>query len=226
MKTTGGVAFREETCRGLGVSVLPPLEPALAIEVLATPELVARYRKGVENFDKRLFALDAEQLDMAFLPEPNVGRWPVRVLLGHLADADLAQSHRMRRAVGEDHPVLSLWDENSFIDNDVYGLRSQPADGSTEARNQRSRMAVAGCVALIHTLRQWTGQWLATLNEKQWARRALHPQRGPVSVRTMAALMTWHLEHHARYLKAKLELLAPAGAASEEGCGPGCGCGR
>jgi hypothetical protein len=224
MNTTESVAFKDETCRGLGVSALPALEPVLAIEVLPIPELVARYRKGVENFDKRLFALDADQLDMAFLPEANVGRWPVRVLLGHLADADLAQSHRMRRAIGEDHPVLSLWDENAFIDNDVYGLRSEPADGSPEARNQRARMAVGGSVALIHTLRQWTGQWLGTLSEKQWARRALHPERGPVSVKTMVALMTWHLEHHSRYLKAKVDLLAPA--SKEDGCGPGCGCGH
>ena len=31
----------------------------------------------------------------------TVGRWPIRVLLGHLADAELVFVHRMRRAVGE-----------------------------------------------------------------------------------------------------------------------------
>src|SRR4051812_13320408 len=69
MNTTESVAFKEDACPGPGVLGLPPMEPALAIEVLPIPELVARYRKGVENFDKRLFALDAEQLDLAFLPE-------------------------------------------------------------------------------------------------------------------------------------------------------------
>src|ERR1044071_1538478 len=69
------------------------------ISALATPALLARFRKGVENLDRRMFWLKDAQLDSAFLPSAGVGRWPVRVLLGHLADAELAVAHRMRRTV-------------------------------------------------------------------------------------------------------------------------------
>lgn len=227
MKPTQTVETKDSGCQRTGVSAMPVMEPVLSIEILPTPDLIARYRRGVENFDRRLFALTAEQIDTAFLPGSGVGTWPVRVLLGHLADADLAQAHRIRRAVGEDHPVLSLWDANSFIDHDVYGLRAGPKDLDTAARDHQAMTMVGGCVALIHTVRQWTGQWLGTLSEKQWVREALHPERGPVSIRTMTAIMTWHLEHHARYLRAKLDVLVgPEEKDAEGGCGHGCGCGR
>jgi len=215
------------TCTIPGVSSLPPLEKWDAIEPRPVYELIARYRKGVENFDHRLFQLTAAELDTAFLPEADVGRWPVRVLVGHLADADLAHSHRMRRAVGEDRPLLSAWDENAFIDNDVYGLRIE--DQSPEARNHRVTSAVAGAVALIHTVRQWTGQWLMTLTEAQWARAAMHPEKGELTVRRIVAMTTWHMEHHARFLRCKLDkLVGPEGRERAEksggGCGEGCGC--
>lgn len=227
MKPMQTVETKDSGCQRTGVAAMPAMEPVLSIEILPTPELIARYRRGVENFDRRLFALNAEQLGTAFLPGGGVGTWPVRVLLGHLADADLAQAHRMRRAVGEDHPVLSLWDAHSFIDNDVYGGRRGASEQDGEARDHQAMTVVGGCVAMIHTMRQWTGQWLGTLSEKQWAREALHPERGPVSVRTMTALMTWHLEHHARYLRAKLNrLVGPEAMETEGGCGGGCGCGR
>ena len=177
---------------------------------LSDSDLIARYRRGLESFDPRLFELTDEQMDTAFLPDANVGRWPVRVLVGHLADADLATSHRMRRTVSEDNPVLSVWDENAFIDAGLY------ADG---------RFPVGGFVAVLHTLRRWTSEWLATLTPEQLARQAMHPERGPLTVRQMLGMTTWHLEHHAKFLNAKIcKMLGPAPAASGGGCGAGCGC--
>lgn len=181
---------------------------------LSNPELVARFRRGLERFDGRLFDLSDDQLDTAFLPEAGVGRWPVRVLVGHLADADLAFVHRMRRAVAEENPVLSVWDENAFIDSGLYRGGQYPA---------------GGFVAVIHTLRRWTAEWLATLTPEQMNRQALHPERGPQSVRQILVYATWHLEHHARFLNAKIEkILGPAPrqeqAPAGGGCGPSCGC--
>ncbi len=177
------------------------------VRALSDAEMLARYAIGVENFDRRVFQLTDDQLDLAFLPEANVGRWPVRVLLGHLADAEMLVVHRMRRTVGEDRPVLAVWDEDAAVDAGLYHGPTRP---------------IGAFVAVVHTLRRWTAEWLATLTPEQWAREAMHPQRGPMSVRRMAQECTWHLEHHARYLNKKLErLLGPNSAAP---CGPSCGC--
>ncbi|HPO93173.1 MAG TPA: DinB family protein [Phycisphaerales bacterium] len=181
----------------------PTLEEFIALDHAA---LVERYCLGVENFSRRLFDLDDRQLDTAFLPgtTPDVGRWPARVLLGHLADAELVFSHRMRRTVAEDRPVLAVFDENALIDAGLYNGPTHPA---------------AGFVAVIHTLRRWTGEWLGTLKEPQWARACLHPERGELSVRRIADYATWHLEHHGWYLQRKIEkLLGPEPAGRCSGC--------
>ena len=178
---------------------------------LPSEELIARYRRGLECFDPRIFELSDEQMDMAFLPDAGVGQWPVRVLAGHLADAELSFSHRMRRAVAEENPLLAVWDENAFIDAGLYAGGQHP---------------VGGFIAVVHTLRRWTSEWLATLTPEQLARQAMHPEPGPLSVKTILVYSTWHLEHHAQFLNAKIcKMLGPAPA--EEGgggCGAGCGC--
>lgn len=191
-----------------------------AFSAMGLPELVRRYRRGVENFDRRMFELSEDQLDQAFLPDAGVGRWPVRVVLGHIADADLAAVHRMRRIVAEDHPVFAEWDENAFVDQNLYGVGQGLAGGGV----------VGAFVAAIHVLRQWSGMWLASLSDAQLARTGMHPSRGPQSVRDIAIYYAWHLEHHAAYVNAKVErFLGPVQAVAEPagscGCGSGCGCG-
>jgi hypothetical protein len=188
--------------------------------------LLPRYRRGIENFDRRLFALSPEQYEQAFLPDAGVGTWPVRVLLGHLADAEIVYTHRMRRAVAEDNPVLAVWDENAFVDGNLYGLGTSVGRGSGSHTT-----SMGGFLAVVHTLRLWTSDWLATLAPEQWTRQALHPERGPLSVHQMVGMATWHLEHHARFLKAKLDRFFGQGPTPEPGpsggsCGPGCGCAR
>jgi len=172
--------------------------------------LIRRLGCGLEIFDRRLFELSDAQLDQAFLPEAGVGRWPVRVLLGHLADAEMLYVHRMRRAVGEDNPLLSNWDENAAVDAGLYTGSQHP---------------IGAFVAVVHTLRRWTVEWLTTLTGDQLDRRAMHPERGEMTVRRLALYDAWHLEHHAKYLNLKVErFLGPRPAEPEAGCGAGCGC--
>jgi len=224
-------------CQGGGVKSGDRAAEVAALEAQPTEDLIARYMDGLENFDSRIFELSDEQLDTAFLPDAGVGRWPARVLLGHLADAELAYVHRMRRAVAEDRPVLAAWDENAFIDAGMYGCTEEKAVkkesacccggscGGGGGGGGGSDHPIGGFLAVVHTLRRWTGEWLATLTPEQLGRPGLHPERGPLTVRHMLALSTWHLEHHARYLNAKVEkFLGPAPEEPEGGCGPSCGC--
>lgn len=174
-------------------------QPALAaFQAMPTADLVARYNIGVENFDRRVFDLTDDQLDMAWLPSANVGRWPIRVLLGHLADAELAFVLRMRQVVAEERPTFSVWDENAFIDSGLY----QGPDGKQGAKHP-----IGAFVAVIHTLRKWHGPWLATLPDAAFACKALHPVRGEQTTRIVLDYATWHLEHHAWFLRAKVERL-------------------
>ena len=139
----------------------------------------------------------------------------------------------MRRVVGEESPIFQVWDENSFIDTNIYGISGPGHAPSKEADEARVASALGGFVAVVHTLRQWTGLWLESLPESAFARHGLHPQRGEQTLRTILAYDTWHVEHHARFLRLKLDKLIGEDEVrrrlEEEGkalggCGSGCGC--
>jgi len=204
---------------------------------LPTLQLISRFRRGVEAFDRRVFQLNERQIDMAFLPDAGVGRWPVRVLVGHVADADLAAIHRMRRVVAEENPVFAEWDEDAFVDSNLYGNVHEGYADDAEADHARVMNALGGPMAVIHTNRQWAGQWMLSLEESAWSRSGMHPVRGVMTLRDILVSYIWHLEHHAKFLENKLDLiLGPAaveeasgeccgGAEKSGGCGGGgCGC--
>jgi hypothetical protein len=194
--------------------------PDLAeIQALDHQALLARTRYGVEHFDPRVFELTDEQLDTAWMPDAAVGRWPIRVLLGHLADAEIVNAHRIRRAFGEDRPTLAVWDEDAFIDSGLYGCTDATA----------FRPPIGGDIAAIHTTRSWMVAMLFQFEDQHWTRQAMHPELGPISIRHIADYNCWHLENHAAYLNAKVaKFLGPAPLAedcSAAGCDrPGCAC--
>jgi hypothetical protein len=181
-------------------SPAPPAPTRQSILALSAADLIDRYAHGCDRFERRTLQLTDSQQDTAFRPEVGIGRWSCRILLGHIADAELVYTHRMRRAVAEESPVLAVWDENAFIDSGLYAS----ATGG-------SNRPIAGSVALIHTVRLWTADWLRSLQPAGFERRALHPEAGPLTVHAILVTATWHLEHHAWFLSRKLEhLLGPA----------------
>jgi DinB superfamily len=235
MNTTSPSPTATTSCCG-GAPAVPPVEFFMN---LPTKDLIARYRKGVENYDRRVFWLNESEIDTAFLPDAGVGRWPIRVLLGHLADAEVSFVHRLRKTAAEEQPVLQAWDEDAFIDANLYGhiknvnaLANGGVSLSPEASKARVAAVLGGFVAVVHTLRQWTGAWLETLPEAAFTREAMHTQRGAQTLKQILAYATWHVEHHSRFLKLKVDKLtgkAPlSGRTGENGqggsCGPGCAC--
>lgn len=213
----------------------------------STADLVRRYRAGVGVLDRRVFGLDERALGVTFGEgetvvdgdgvEIRVGRWSVRALLGHLADAELVLTMRMRRVLAEECPVLPLWDENAFLDSALYGGvvsgRSVGGVGEGGVGGWKAQ-AIGGHVAVVHTLRQWMGEWLGVMPMSAWNRRGMHETNGAMSLADLVVYSTWHLEHHASYLRGKLLVLlgpevgedgdACATAMKSGGCGPGCGC--
>jgi hypothetical protein len=216
-----------QCCKDRDASATIAASTPADFEAMDPLALTMRYRRGIEYIDRRVFDLTEDQIDTAFLPDAGVGQWPVRVLVGHLADAELVYSHRMRRGVGEEKPVLGVFDENSFIDSMIYGNGPKAYAADPEADHARVMGALGGPLAVVHTLRQWTGQWLQSLTPEQWSRRAMHPEQGELTVKRLLAYTTWHLEHHADFLNRKLDkLVGPAAEQEHGGCGHGCGCGH
>ncbi|MFK7758760.1 MAG: DinB family protein [Phycisphaerales bacterium] len=191
-----------------------------ALKALSTDELIARMRVGVECIDPRIFELTDDQLNQAWLPEANTGLWPIRVVLGHLADVEMVFATRIRKIFAEDNPILAIFDEHAFVDSAIYGC----TEGSS------MQPPIGGDVAAIHTLRSWLIAFLYQLEDQHWERTGMHPDHGPISIHTLAVYNCWHLERHAWFINAKTEkLLGPRPmpeACSTAGCDkPGCQCG-
>ena len=199
---------------------LPDLDE---IRTLDTMMLVARLRLGLERVDPRAFEMEPESADRPWDPADGVGTWSCRALLAHLLDAELVYNYRIRRTLAEDGPVLENFDEHAFLASPLYG-------GARE-NGSSVRTPMGAMAASIHALRQTLGATLYQLDDADWDRRAMHPDRGPVTVLDLVRLHTWHVEHHAAFLNAKVaKLLGPrpkggcGDAAANGGCGEGCGC--
>lgn len=186
-------------------------------------EAVRRYRASIACLDDRVFELDDEQLDQAWLPEAGVGRWPIRAVLGHLADAEMMQSQRIRRAVAEPGSVTGAWDPDAWFDSGIYGSAGGP---NGEAAVNGMPPPIGAFVAAIYTTRQWMGEWIGALGDEAWGRSVLHQTRGALTVRELVAMNTWHLEHHAWYVNAKVNKFLGERESCEPGsCGnPACAC--
>lgn len=181
---------------------------------MGTAPLLERFRGCVEGLDPRVFELDDERLDTAFLADAGVGKWPIRVVLGHLAETEVVQTHRIRRTLSEDRPVPSTWDEQAFVDSGIYGGGIAPAFGGGAIRPP-----IGAFVASVHTLRQWTAATLGLVPEAAWARVTMHPEFGELSVRAMVAFEVWHFEHHARFVNAKVARILGGGDRDGDGGG-------
>jgi hypothetical protein len=183
------------------------------MEQLQRPELLSRFAVGVEWLDPRVFQLADEQVDQAFLPDAGCGRWSIRALLAHLADAEMVLLMRIRTAIAQDRPMLTIFDEDAFLASDLYGPGARA--------HSAVRAPVAGSVAVLHTLRRWAIDWLGDLTESHLERTALHPERGELTVRQILAYDVWHLEHHTAICNRKIERAAGTIPAAQSG---GCGC--
>lgn len=171
------------------------------------PGVLARYRAGIGVFSPDLLSLSDEDLDTAFRPDAGVGRWSIRMVLGHLADAEVYNFMRFRKTVAEDGPLLPAWDYDAYFD---AGLYDGPATdtGSVAKIAGRSGQPPAAYLALMHAIRTATSEWLALLPPAAWDRQALHPTRGPMTLLNQVGSCAWHLEHHAWFIEAKARKLA------------------
>ena len=75
----------------------------------ATAELIQRLETSRDE-TLRYFDLGAEDLARTYAP----GKWPVRYILLHLADAETVLFDRIRRVLSEPRQVLWVFDQDAF----------------------------------------------------------------------------------------------------------------
>lgn len=145
-----------------------------------------RYAKGPDALAAAVKGLSPAHLDA--LPIP--GTWSIRQIVVHLLDSDLAATHRMRRIVAEDLPLIIAYDETAFASRLAY-----------------ERADIALVLRLFADTRRFTRDWLDTLPPDAFARAGVHNHRGKVTLADIVRMYADHVDHHLAFITKKRSLL-------------------
>jgi uncharacterized damage-inducible protein DinB len=143
----------------------------------------------IDEFAKQASCLSAWAAGLSreqLIATPVTGAWSMQTLIVHMLDSDLAATHRMRRIVAEDVPLLIAYDESAFA-----------------ARCQYAKADIAQVCELFAANRTFTTAWLRTVPDADFARVGVHNQRGKVSLLDMLEIYTQHVTHHETFAMAK-----------------------
>jgi len=164
-------------------------DPRYPIGKFTPPELIStedrRYAivtiaEMPELLREALRDLDAEQMSSPY----REGGWTVRQLVHHIADSHMTAFHRLRKALTEDWPVVTGYDEKAFA---MLADITAPAEWSLEI------------IESVHA--RWV-MLLQSLTEDQWHRGFKHQERGPMALDFATLLYAWHSQHHVAHITA------------------------
>ena len=131
-----------------------------------------------EQLRNAVVGLDPAQVNTPY----REGGWTVRQVVHHLADSHMIALFRVKLALTQDKPVVALYDEGAFI------------------RMHDATAPVEWSLELIESLHARWVMLLQSLDELQWRREFLHPERGASSIETATLLYAWHSRHHLAHI--------------------------
>ena len=147
-------------------------EEDLKHAILTLAEMPEQMREAVRG-------LDEEQLNTPY----RDGGWTVRQVVHHVADSHSTAAFRLRKALTEDWPVVSGYDEAAFAGlADVAGA---PVEWSLEL------------IESVHA--RWV-MLLQSLSPEKFQRGFKHEERGPMALDVATLLYAWHSRHHVAHI--------------------------
>jgi uncharacterized damage-inducible protein DinB len=139
--------------------------------IVTLAELPENLRNAVRGFDEA-------QLDTPY----RDGGWSVRQLLHHIADSHMTAFYRVRKALTEDWPVVTGYDESLFAE---LPDKTAPTEWSLNL------------IENVHA--RWV-MLLEQLTEDRWERGYRHAERGPQPLDQATLLYAWHSLHHTAHI--------------------------
>ena len=144
------------------------------------PTLLERFRRGPELVATALAGVSGAEEDFATAP----GKWSIRQIAAHLADAELVGAHRLRQVIAEDNPTLIAFDQDAWTKNLDYSRRK--AEQSLET---------------FRRIRTENYELLKAVPDSAWERTGNHTENGPMTLRRLLEGYAGHAESHARQLQ-------------------------
>jgi hypothetical protein len=142
--------------------------------------LLERYRRGAEVLAVVLTGVFGEEEDFTTAP----GKWSVRQIVAHLADAELVGAHRFRQVIAEDNPTIVAFDQDAWTRNLDYARRKPKQSLETFRR-----------------IRAENYELLKELPASVFERAGNHTEKGRMTLRQLLEGFAQHAESHARQLQ-------------------------
>ncbi len=146
------------------------------------PDLLERFRRGAELVAVSITGAAGSEVDYA--PEP--GKWSIRQIVAHLADAEIVATMRVRQILAEDDPKMQAWDQNAWATKLDYARRKPSQSLETFRR-----------------IRGENYELIKDLPETAFERAGMHSDRGRITLRQLVQLIAEHAENHAAQLRAR-----------------------
>ena len=146
---------------------------------MAHDDLIRRYEEGITAVEQAVQNIPAAVLDRP----PGPGKWTIRQLIGHLADADLVAAVRMRFIAAEPGSPLKAFDQDKWAASLGY-----------------QHLTPEQVLAEFRAIRRITAAMLRSLPAAAWDQTGKHEERGEVTLRQMVESYAGHAEHHARQI--------------------------
>jgi hypothetical protein len=141
--------------------------------------LLERYRRGPELLAVVLTGVFGEEEDFG-MP----GKWSIRQMVAHLADAELVGAHRMRQVIAEDYPTLIAFNQDAWAARLDYARRKPKQSLETFRR-----------------IRAENYDLLKDLEPAAFERAGNHSATGRKTLRELVEGYAQHAESHARQLQ-------------------------
>jgi hypothetical protein len=110
------------------------------------------------------------------------GGWTVRQLVHHIADSHANAFMRVKLALTEEWPTIKAYDEKAW---------AELAD---------SKAPAAWSLDMIEKVHARWVVLLESLDEAQWKRGFVHPERGRSTLEQATLLYQWHSKHHLAHI--------------------------
>lgn len=130
--------------------------------------------------------------DRALAASYGPGKWPVRFILHHLADAECVMAERIRRVLGEGRQVLRVFDQDAW----ARGLDYAAMPLALSRDIYRSTRAGTRYLATVHYEKHGHLEWV-------------HSETGVRTLKDEFDKVASHNEHHLGQIRAALAQLTP-----------------
>jgi hypothetical protein len=145
----------------------------------------------MEGTPAALAGLVANADDARLARKPAPGKWSVREIIAHLADAELVMGYRLRRVLDENGVTIDAYDQARWA-----------------AAGRYEQVPLANSLSRIQAERAANVRLLRGLRPEQMAQYGMHSERGKETITHMSRMWAGHDLNHRRQIEAILDAQA------------------